>query len=308
MIAEHDQHRRQVDERVPGRRDRAARRHPRRQVDAEAGEDPLEVAAPADRDRHRPDRVLEDQVPADHPGEDLAERRVRVGVGAAGDRNHRGELRVAERGEAAGEAASTYDSTMPGPAWLAAAVPGQHEDAGADDRADAEQRQVQRGQRPLQRLAAVLDVADELLDRLRLQQIRIHSSSGGRRYQAAALDSTLAPHYYLETLPCTARRRGRWLGTRAQKAAVCTVRARFAQAAMNARIRASGSLRRADRVITATAAAPASTTSGARSSVMPPIATTGLPRAGGVAARGRARARCSRCPSSRSPKIGPTAM
>ncbi len=41
---------------------------------------------------------------------------------------------------------------------------GQHEDAGADDGADAEQREVERGQRPLERLAAVFRVADELLD------------------------------------------------------------------------------------------------------------------------------------------------
>ena len=44
---------------------------------------PLQVAAPADRDGHRADRVLEDQVPADHPREELAERGVGVGVGAA---------------------------------------------------------------------------------------------------------------------------------------------------------------------------------------------------------------------------------
>ena len=72
--------------------------------DADAGEEPLHVAAPADRHGHRADRVLEDQVPADHPRDDLAERRVGVGVGAAGDRHHRRELGVAERGERAREA------------------------------------------------------------------------------------------------------------------------------------------------------------------------------------------------------------
>ena len=45
-----------------------------------------------------------------------------------------------------------------------------------------------------------------------------------------------------------------------------------------ARGRASDVPRRQQIRITATAAAPAAITSGARSSVMPPIATTGLPR------------------------------
>ena len=67
---------------------------------------------------------------------------------------------------------------MPGTRLIGGGGAGQHEDAGPDDRADPEQRQVDRGQRAPQRLAAVLGVADELLDRLRLEEIRIHSPSG----------------------------------------------------------------------------------------------------------------------------------
>ena len=47
------------------------------------------------------DRVLEDQVPADDPGHELAEGRVGVRVGAAGDRDHGRELGVAEPGQRA---------------------------------------------------------------------------------------------------------------------------------------------------------------------------------------------------------------
>ena len=36
---------------------------------------------------------------------------------------------------------------MAGPAYWAAAVPGQHEDAGADDRADAEEGEVESSER-----------------------------------------------------------------------------------------------------------------------------------------------------------------
>ena len=152
-------------------------------MDAEAGEDALEVAAPADRDRHRADGVLENQVPADHPGEDLAERGVGVGVGAAGDRDHRRELGVAQRREAAGEAGRHVGEHDRRPRLVGGRRPGQHEDAGADDRADAQQRQIHGRQRALERLAPVLDVADQLLDRLRLQQIRIHSPSRGLSVQ-----------------------------------------------------------------------------------------------------------------------------
>ena len=72
--------------------------------DAEARQQRLEVVAPADRDGDVADGVLDDQVPADDPGDQLAERRVGVGVGGAGDRHHRRELGVAERGEPAGDA------------------------------------------------------------------------------------------------------------------------------------------------------------------------------------------------------------
>ena len=42
------------------------------------------------------DGVFQDQVPPDDPGEDFAQGRVRVGIGAAGDRNHGGQLGVAQ--------------------------------------------------------------------------------------------------------------------------------------------------------------------------------------------------------------------
>ena len=46
------------------------------------------------------ERVLEDEVPADDPRDQLAQRRVGVGVGRSRDRNHRGEFGIAESGEA----------------------------------------------------------------------------------------------------------------------------------------------------------------------------------------------------------------
>ncbi len=79
-------------------------RRARRQVEAEeVVAQILQIGREAHRHRHVRDGVFEDQIPADDPGEDLAQDRVGVGVGAAGDGNHRGQFGVAERREAAGD-------------------------------------------------------------------------------------------------------------------------------------------------------------------------------------------------------------
>ena len=50
---------------------------------------------------HIAEGVLEDQIPADDPGHQLAQRGVGVGVGRAGNGNHGGQFGVAEAGEGA---------------------------------------------------------------------------------------------------------------------------------------------------------------------------------------------------------------
>ena len=160
--------------------DRRRRGQRRGQRDADARQQALHVTAPADGHGHRADGVFENQVPADHPRHQFAERRIGVGVGAAGDRNHRRELGVAERRKGARQACRQIRHRDRRAGLVRRRRPGQHENAGADDGADAQQRQVPRGEAALERLAAVLGIADELLDRLRLEQIRIHSPSGVR--------------------------------------------------------------------------------------------------------------------------------
>lgn len=65
-----------------GDRDDAARRSAdrRRKAEAELLEQGDEIAGPADRHRRGAERILEDQIPADHPGNELTECRVGVGI------------------------------------------------------------------------------------------------------------------------------------------------------------------------------------------------------------------------------------
>ena len=57
-------------------------RQPDRRLHADAPDERVEVVAPRDRDSDVADGVLEDQVPADDPGHEFAQRRVRIGVSA----------------------------------------------------------------------------------------------------------------------------------------------------------------------------------------------------------------------------------
>src|SRR5215471_5925513 len=61
------------------------------------------IFAPRIRHRRGGNGVFEDQIPSDYPSDELAHRRVRVGVGTACDGNHRGEFRVTKPGKGAAD-------------------------------------------------------------------------------------------------------------------------------------------------------------------------------------------------------------
>ena len=96
------------------------------------------MGGPTDCDGGRHEEVFKDEIPADDPGEKFTEGRVGVGVGAAGDRDHRGKLGVAEAGEEAPEARDDERDGDGRAGVLRGRLSGEHEDAGADDGADAE--------------------------------------------------------------------------------------------------------------------------------------------------------------------------
>ena len=130
---------------------------------ADAAQQRLEVVAPRDRDGDVADGVLENEIPADDPRHQLAERRVGVGVGAPGLRNHRRQLRVAERGERARgaeqheredqrRAGAIADDHAVRPDLSGRGGADRAEDAGADHRADRQHHQIAGAEHALQRM------------------------------------------------------------------------------------------------------------------------------------------------------------
>ena len=99
-------------------------------------------------------RRIENEIPADDPGEQLAERRVGVGIGGARDGDHRRELGVAQRREHAGDACRDKRQHQGGAGAIVGRDSGQHEDAGADDRPDAEAGQLNRTEHAMKPLFA----------------------------------------------------------------------------------------------------------------------------------------------------------
>ncbi len=73
-----------------------------RQVNPECSQLRFGISAEADSDRHVADHIFQDQVPADDPGKNFAQRCIGIGVGAARDRNHRRQLGIAQAGKTAG--------------------------------------------------------------------------------------------------------------------------------------------------------------------------------------------------------------
>ena len=108
------------------------------------------MIGPADRDGAGAHGIFQDQRPAHHPGHHLADHGVGIGVGGARDRHHRGQFGIAQRRDRA-DKARDHEGQHHARAGLLRRLGGQHEDAGADHRADAQQGQLERPQRAVQR-------------------------------------------------------------------------------------------------------------------------------------------------------------
>src|SRR5262249_6443105 len=92
------------------------------------------------------EEIFENEVPPDDPGDELTERRVAVGVRAAGDRNHRGELGVAEASEQASKSGEHERQNDRRTGVLRRGGSRPNEDARANDRPDAKQGEIERAE------------------------------------------------------------------------------------------------------------------------------------------------------------------
>ena len=149
------------------------------------------VRRESNRHRHVGEGVFEDQVPADDPRDKLAERGIGVGVGRAGDGNHRREFGVAEAGEAADDGDENQRQRQRGSSAGTARERGvvhdviedrgvedrrgielfagdgradDGENARADDGSDAERGKRDRSERLLETGLGVLRLGDQLVD------------------------------------------------------------------------------------------------------------------------------------------------
>ena len=145
-----------------------------RHDNAEILEKAHHVARPADRNRGGAEHIFEDQIPADDPGDEFAQGRVGISVGAAGNRHRRRHLRVAQSGEDAGDRAKHERERDCWSGVGGSRMSGQHKNTGPDDGADAERDEVDCRQRTRERHLAM---RDQRLG-LRLFRLRLQHSNG----------------------------------------------------------------------------------------------------------------------------------
>ncbi len=98
----------------------------------------LEVTGPAIGDGGGANGVFENEVPADDPGDNLAQGSVGIGIGRSGDGGHGGEFGVAEAGKDAGDAGDDEGQHEGGAGDLTGDLAGVDEDASANRATDAQ--------------------------------------------------------------------------------------------------------------------------------------------------------------------------
>ena len=117
-----------------------------RQGQAHGGEGVVEIAGPAVGHGGGGHPVFQDQIPADDPGDQLAEGRVAVAVGAAAAAHGGGEFGIGQGREGAGDSGDDEGEHHRRPGLGGGGDAGEHEDTGADDRPDPEQGEIKGGE------------------------------------------------------------------------------------------------------------------------------------------------------------------
>ena len=109
-----------------------------------------EVIGPPGAHRAGAHRVLQRQIPADNPGNQLTQRGIRIGVSGTGQRNHRGELGITQSREGAAQATEHKREHQARPGVVRSQAR-QHKDTCPDYRPDTQCGQLERSQRALKR-------------------------------------------------------------------------------------------------------------------------------------------------------------
>ena len=136
----------------------------RRDVHAHQREHLAEVDAPVLGDHGRGGEELEDEVPADDPGQQLAHGGVGEDVGGAGHRDGGGEFGVAHDRQRTGDGGDGEGEGHGRAGEVRGSLGADREDAGADGNGDAHDHQVPGAERALQLASGFIGVGDRLLD------------------------------------------------------------------------------------------------------------------------------------------------
>src|SRR5262249_39916487 len=120
-----------------------------RDRDAKVAQKTHDVARPADGDCRRAERIFEDQVPADDPGDEFAKGGIGKGVGAPGDWDGRRHLRIAKTRKRASNPAKYEREGNGGTGVGGCGMTGEHENARPDDATDAERNEAPSRKRAL---------------------------------------------------------------------------------------------------------------------------------------------------------------
>src|SRR5208337_3665856 len=116
----------------------------RRKADPDGPEEGVEVPGPADCHRRDRKTVFENEIPADDPRPDLAERDVAVGIGAPGKRDQGGKFSIAERSKEAGNTGNNERKRKCITGVQSRDKTGQDKYSHTDDAPDAEHDEVKR--------------------------------------------------------------------------------------------------------------------------------------------------------------------
>ena len=163
--AEHQQHGEERHNHQRGEVDgQSANMHLRGGVPADQMQEVIQIDAPVFRDDRTGHEHLEDQIPADNPGDQLPHRRVGEGICGPGDRDHRRELRIAHDGRTAHDTGNQKAQNRRRTRMIGDRLGAHGEYARADRDRDTHHRQIPHTERAHQLALAVACFRERLLN------------------------------------------------------------------------------------------------------------------------------------------------